>query len=167
MTGIKTFHGNVPTSFRRWWLENVYPARVAVLRGDTKGGCILDQPADADTAELRRLRRFGPTWSAMTDEALQLLLAGRSAPATVSQLTQTQGIGRRQAQRYVAAAYEIIRGDIEQSKIDRRQQLAKLAHMLEEGAAVALATRNVGALVGACRELRELLQLNPPKPHGY
>jgi len=103
----------------------------------------------------------------MTDEALQLLLAGRSAPATVSQLTQTQGIGRRQAQRYVAAAYEIIRGDIEQSKIDRRQQLAKLAHLLEEGAAVALATRNVGALVGACRELRELLQLNPPKPHGY
>jgi len=105
--------------------------------------------------------------AAMTDEALQLLLAGRSAPATVSQLTQTQGIGRRQAQRYVAAAYEIIRGDIEQTKIDRRQQLAKLAHMLEEGAAVALATRNVGALVGACRELRELLQLNPPKPHGY
>lgn len=103
----------------------------------------------------------------MTDEALQLLLAGRSAPATVSQLTQTQGIGRRQAQRYVAAAYEIIRGDIEQTKIDRRQQLARLAHMLEEGAAVALATRNVGALVGACRELRELLQLNPPKPHGY
>ena len=99
----------------------------------------------------------------MTDEALQLLLAGRSAPATVSQLTQTQGIGRRQAQRYVAAAYEIIRGDIEQSKIDRRQQLAKLAHMLEEGAAVALATRNVGALVGACRELRELLQLTSPR----
>jgi len=99
----------------------------------------------------------------MTDEALQLLLAGRSAPATVSQLTQTQGIGRRQAQRYVAAAYEIIRGDIEQTKIDRRQQLAKLAHMLEEGAAVALATRNVGALVGACRELRELLQLTSPR----
>jgi len=101
--------------------------------------------------------------AAMTDEALQLLLAGRSAPATVSQLTQTQGIGRRQAQRYVAAAYEIIRGDIEQTKIDRRQQLAKLAHMLEEGAAVALATRNVGALVGACRELRELLQLTSPR----
>jgi len=63
MTGIKTFYGNVPTSFRRWWLENVYQARVAVLRGDTNGGCILDQPADADTAELRRLRRFGPAWS--------------------------------------------------------------------------------------------------------
>ena len=35
------------------------------------------------------------------------------------------------------------------------------------GAAVALASKNIGALVGACRELRELLQLNPPKPHGY
>jgi len=63
MTGIKTLYGNVPTSFRSWWLENVYPARVAVLRGDTNGGCILDQPADADTAELQRLRRFGPAWS--------------------------------------------------------------------------------------------------------
>jgi len=103
----------------------------------------------------------------MTDEALQLLLAGRSASATVSQLTQTQGIGRRQAQRYVRAAYEMMRGDVEETKIDRRQQLAKLVHMLEEGAAVALASRNIGALVGACRELRELLQLNPPKPHGH
>jgi len=103
----------------------------------------------------------------MTDEALQLLLAGRSASATVSHLTQTQGIGRRQAQRYVRAAYEVIRGDIEQSKIDRRQQVSLLVHLLQEGAAVALATKNVGALVGACRELRELLQLNPPKPHGY
>ena len=63
MTGTKTFTGNVPASFRAWWLENVYPARVAVLRGDTSGGCILDQPADADTPELQRLRRFGPTWS--------------------------------------------------------------------------------------------------------
>jgi len=63
MTGTKTFYGNVPTSFRAWWLENVYPTHVAKLQGDTGGGCILDQPADADTAELQRLRRFGPTWS--------------------------------------------------------------------------------------------------------
>jgi len=59
MTGTKTFYGNVPVSFRAWWLEQ----HAAKLQGDTGGGCILDQPADADTAELQRLRRFGPTWS--------------------------------------------------------------------------------------------------------
>ena len=102
--------------------------------------------------------------AARTDEALQLLLAGRSASAVVSHLTQTQGIGRRQAQRYVAAAYEIIRGDIEQSKVDRRKQSAKLVHLLEEGAATALASKNIGALVGACREIRELCGLTPQVP---
>ena len=105
--------------------------------------------------------------AARTDEALALLLAGRSAPAIVSHLTQSEGIGRRQAQRYVAAAYATLRGDIEEAKVDRRQQAALLVHLLQEGAAIALATKNIGALVGACRELRELLQLNPPKPHGY
>ena len=97
--------------------------------------------------------------AARTDEALQMLLAGRSASATVSQLTRSAGIGRRQAQRYVAAAYEIIRGDIEQAKVDRVQQVALLVHLLHEGAAVALSTKNIGALVGACRELRELCGL--------
>lgn len=63
MTGTKTFYGNVPASFRRWWLEHVYPKHVAKLQGDATGGCILDQPIDTDTAELQRLRRFGPTWS--------------------------------------------------------------------------------------------------------
>jgi hypothetical protein len=103
--------------------------------------------------------------AARTDEALQMLLAGRSASATVSQLTRSAGIGRRQAQRYVAAAYEIIRGDIEQAKVDRRQQAALLVHLLQEGAAIALATKNIGALVGACRELRELCSLAPKAPH--
>lgn len=102
--------------------------------------------------------------AARNDEALQLLLAGRSASATVSLMSERYGVTRRQAQRYVAAAYEIIRGDIEQTKIDRRQQVAKLVHMLEEGAATALATKNVGALVGACRELRELCGLTPKQP---
>ena len=105
--------------------------------------------------------------AARTDEALVLLLAGRSASAIVSLLSERHGVTRRSAQRYVESGYKILRGDLEQSKIDRREQAAKLVHMLEEGAAVALASRNIGALVAVCRELRELLQLNPPKPHGY
>ena len=103
--------------------------------------------------------------SARTDEAVALLLAGRSASAVVSHLTQSEGIGRRQAQRYVAAAYEVIRGDIEEAKLDRRQQVAVLVHLLQEGCAVALASKNIGALVGAAREIRELCGLAPKVTH--
>ena len=103
--------------------------------------------------------------AARTDEALALLLAGRSASAIVSYLTQSEGIGRRQAQRYVAAAYATLRGDIEEAKVDRRQQPAKLVHLLEEGGAIALATKNINSLVASSRELRELCGLTPKVPH--
>lgn len=102
-----------------------------------------------------------------TEEALQLLLAGRSASATVSLLSERHGVTRRSAQRYVARAYEVIRGDVEAAEIDRRKQVAKLVHLLEEGAAVALATKNVGALIGAARELRELCGLTPQQPNHH
>jgi hypothetical protein len=96
---------------------------------------------------------------ARTNEALKLLLDGRSAAAIVSLMSERHGVTRRQGQRYVAAAYEIIRLDIENSSIDRQRQAAKLIHLLEEGAAVALATKNIGALVGSCKEIRELCGL--------
>jgi hypothetical protein len=63
MTGTRTFYGNVPASYRSWWLEHAYPVHAAKLEGDTTGGCILSQPIDSDTIELKRLRRFGATWS--------------------------------------------------------------------------------------------------------
>lgn len=65
MTAAKTFYGNVPASFRAWWLEHIYPAQAAALRGDLAagGGGILHQPLGGDSAELQRLRRFGATWS--------------------------------------------------------------------------------------------------------
>lgn len=63
MSGTKTFHGNVPASFRRWWLENVYPQHVAALSGDKSGGSILLQPVDTETPELQRLRQFGACWA--------------------------------------------------------------------------------------------------------
>ena len=103
--------------------------------------------------------------AARTDEALVLLLAGRSASAIVSLLSERHGVTRRSAQRYVESGYKILRGDLEQSKIDRRQQAAKLVHLLEEGAAIALATKNINSLVASCRELRELCGLTPKVPH--
>lgn len=90
-----------------------------------------------------------------------MLLAGRSASATVSHLSERHGVTRRQAQRYVAAAYKIIRDDLEKAGVNRIEQVAKMVHMLEEGAAKALETKNIGAMVAACRELRELCALTP------
>jgi len=62
MTGTRTFYGNVPNSYRRAWLETVYPKRAAALGGDTNGGGILDLPIHTGTDELERLRRFGACW---------------------------------------------------------------------------------------------------------
>jgi hypothetical protein len=62
MAGIRTYYGNVPAAYRRAWLEIVFPKRAAALGGSTNGGSILDIPADIDTDELRRVRRFGACW---------------------------------------------------------------------------------------------------------
>ncbi|MCP9776208.1 hypothetical protein [Cyanobium sp. WAJ14-Wanaka] len=64
MTGTKTYYGSYPDSYRRWWLEHVYPQRVSRLAGclDDDGG-ILDQPMTANNSEQIRLKRFGPCWS--------------------------------------------------------------------------------------------------------
>jgi hypothetical protein len=63
MTSLKTFYGNVPASYRRWWLESTYPAWVAVLGCDSGGGGILDLPSDTENDELQRVRRFGAAWA--------------------------------------------------------------------------------------------------------
>jgi hypothetical protein len=63
MTTSKTFLGNVPNSYRRAWLEIVFPKRAAALGGSTNGGGILDLPSDTESEELQRLRRFGACWS--------------------------------------------------------------------------------------------------------
>lgn len=63
MAGTKTFIPALPSTFRAWWIENVFPLEAAKLQGNTSGGgSILDQPSDTDTAELHRLRMFGPVW---------------------------------------------------------------------------------------------------------
>ena len=62
MAGTRTYYGDAPASYRRWWLENGYPVRAAQIGGSTNGGSILDIPTDIDTDELRRVRRFGACW---------------------------------------------------------------------------------------------------------
>ena len=91
--------------------------------------------------------------------ALDLLLTGKSATATVAHLTQHCSISRRQAQRNVREAYQLLKADVDACAIDRPAQVAKLLHLLETTAERALAAKQFNAVVSSCRALRELLGL--------
>ena len=63
-SSLRTFAGNVPASYRRWWLENVYPLRAARMAGACDGGGgILERLTESNDPELERMRRFGAAWS--------------------------------------------------------------------------------------------------------
>ena len=91
--------------------------------------------------------------------ALDLLLTGKSASATVAHLAAHCDCSRRQSQRYVAAAYQLLKADIDACAIDRPVQVAKLIHLLETTCELALVAKQFNAVVASCRELRELLGL--------
>jgi hypothetical protein len=91
--------------------------------------------------------------------ALDLLLTGKSATATVAHMAAHCGCSRRQSQRYVAAAYQFLKADIDACNIDRPAQVAKLIHLLETACEHALSAKQFNAVVASCRELRELLGL--------
>ena len=95
--------------------------------------------------------------------ALDLLLTGKSATATVAHLAAHCDCSRRQSQRYVAAAYQLLKADIDACAIDRPVQVAKLIHLLETTCELALVAKQFNAVVAASRELRELLGLAADK----
>jgi len=107
------------------------------------------------------------------NESVALLLAGRSASGIVSEMADKHGVTRRQARRYVGRGYEIIRDDIDESDVDREKLVAQLVNSLQESMAKAAAAGHTCAVVGCCRELRELLGLAaaakprhaPPTPY--
>lgn len=91
------------------------------------------------------------------DFAARLLLKGHSASRVVAELAEREGISLRSARRYVSQGYERIMADIEEAQVDRREIVAQSIHMLQEGAARALNTNHIAAMVGCLRELRELI----------
>ncbi len=95
--------------------------------------------------------------------ALDLLLTGKSATATVAHMAAHCDCSRRQAQRYVAGAYRFLKADIDAYNIDRPAQVAKLIHVLETTCEQALLSKQFNAVVAAARELRELLGLAADK----
>ena len=105
------------------------------------------------------------------DAARTLLLQGASPSSVVSALAEAQGVSVRTARRAVAAAYNTIRDDLEESGVDRQQMISQCVHLLLESARQGLASNNAGAVVGAVGQLDRLLALAPqqtrPGPGSY
>jgi hypothetical protein len=86
--------------------------------------------------------------------------------AVVSELSQREGVSRRQAQRITAKAHQTLVTDLDQT--ERTHLTAQLVHLLMESAAQAIKAKNSGAVVGISRELRALVGLGigaPPERH--
>lgn len=107
------------------------------------------------------------------NEAVAMLLASRSASGVVSELSERHSVTRRQARRYVASAYEVIKADVNDSDIDREKLVSQLVHALQESMAQAVKANHPCSVVSCARELRELLGLGadakprsaPPTPY--
>jgi hypothetical protein len=93
------------------------------------------------------------------DWAARRLMECRSTSAVVAELAEREGLSRRQARRLVGKAHAVLVDDLEQAGVDRQQLTAQLAHALVESVHKSLQAGHTAALVGACRELRELLHL--------
>ena len=91
--------------------------------------------------------------------AVDRLLECRSTSAVVSQLSEREGLSRRQSQRIVGRAHAVLVEDLEVAGVDRQQIVAQIEHGLMEALGKALASSQPAAVVGAARELRELLHL--------
>ena len=63
----------------------------------------------------------------------------------------------------MAAAYQLLKADIDACAIDRPVQVANLIHLLETTCELALVAKQFNAVVAASRELRELLGLAADK----
>ena len=93
------------------------------------------------------------------DWAVRRLMECRSTSAVVADLADHWGMSRRQGQRIAGQAHQQLVADLEGAGVDRSALTAQLAHGLMEAMAKALASDQPAAVVGAARELRELLAL--------
>jgi len=102
--------------------------------------------------------------SAPTDRlesAVKLLLQGKSPHSVVADVASQYGCSRRTARNDVASAYRRIQQDVAEVGLDRKALVAQTVHCLQTGMAQALATNQIGSVIGTARELRELLGLGP------
>jgi len=112
----------------------------------------------------------GPEHDARQRWAFAELLKCRPPSAVTSELADREGLSRRQARRYVAAAYTQLVEDLEDIDLDRKQMVAQVIHGLQQVMADGLASNQLAAVIGAARTLDGLVCLGhrspspPPQP---
>lgn len=87
----------------------------------------------------------------------------RSTTAVVAELSEREGISRRQAQRIVGQAHLVLIDDLEEAGVERKAVVAQLHHALTEAMAKALRSDQPAVVVGCARAIADLLQLTPPR----
>jgi hypothetical protein len=96
------------------------------------------------------------------DWAVRRLAECRSTTTVVAELSDWAGISRRQAQRLVGKAHQVLVDDLENAGVDRHQMVASLVHALQQAIGKAFETNQPGAAVAACRAIAEICQLSTP-----
>ena len=97
------------------------------------------------------------------DAAVRLLLEGNSPHMVVADIAARYGCCKRTGRNVVAKAYQQIQKDVVDVGLDRKALTAQTVHCLQAGMAQALATNQIGSVIGTARELRELLGLGPQR----
>ena len=98
--------------------------------------------------------------------ALGEVLKCRSTSLIVAELSDREGISRRQARRNVARAYSEMVADIEGSGLDRKEMLAQCINALQITLSQALEAGHGGWAIGAVRTLNDLVGLGPEAGSG-
>ena len=93
------------------------------------------------------------------DKLQELSLKGRSNTSCVEFARQEWGVSRSQAYKLLKRAWEQTYNDIEEVDVSRQELVAWAISQLQQATGVAMAQKNIGAVVGAIRELDQLCGL--------
>jgi len=83
--------------------------------------------------------------------------------AVVTQMSEKWGCSRRQSQRIVKRAHQLLVDDLELVGVERAHVVAQLNVALFNAMATALSRNQPAVVVGASRALMNLLQLSPTR----
>ena len=100
------------------------------------------------------------------DTLQELTLKGHSNTACVQYARQEWGLSRPQSYRLLKRAWEQTHADIETVNISRQELVAWSIAQLQQATGIAMDQKNIGAVVGAIRELDHLCGLGNHHPRG-
>jgi hypothetical protein len=97
------------------------------------------------------------------DLATDMLAKGHSGTSVVTFMSQEEGLSRRQSQRIVSNAYQILVSDVTQIGLDRKELVSQLVVNLQAGIQKSLDLGHVSAMVACVRTLNDLCGLGASK----